>query len=130
MNMKNRLFQHYEGEVKEIEGLTLKGLRSLVDSESAIEDVIVLWIRTEHKWLRIFIDGCYCGIDEYETDEIEHDLLEKNLDDWVDNLTIKKTYVKSEGMPLITLSIDFTNAEQLLFHCDENEKCSLIKTGR
>ncbi|MFT7545422.1 MAG: hypothetical protein ACI8YO_002209, partial [Gammaproteobacteria bacterium] len=30
----NRLFQHYEGEIKEIEGLTLNGLNYLIDNDS------------------------------------------------------------------------------------------------
>ena len=33
----NRLFQHYKGEIKEIEGLTLKTLKSLIDDDSKKE---------------------------------------------------------------------------------------------
>ena len=53
-NKMKRLFQHYEGEIKEIEGLILKGLRSLIDDESIKENVILFWMQTEKNWLRIF----------------------------------------------------------------------------
>ena len=128
----NRLFQHYEGEIKEIEGLTLKALNSLIDDDSEKENVILLWIETESNWLRIFIDGSYCGIDEYETNESENDLDDDvsfiNQDNWIKGLTIKKAKVESGYLPLITLTIDFTNRIQLILKCDKNEDCSLTKT--
>ncbi|MFT4662992.1 MAG: hypothetical protein ACI9AT_000825 [Ulvibacter sp.] len=128
----NRLFQHYEGEIKEIEGLTLNGLNYLIDNDSHKENVFLLWIETENKWLRIFIDGSYCGIDVYETNESESDMDDdvsfRNQDEWVKGLIIKKAKVESGNLPLITLTIDFTNGTQLILDCDENEDCSLIKT--
>jgi hypothetical protein len=126
-----RLFQHYIGEIKEIEGLTLKGLRLLIDDESKKENIILLWLQTESSWLRIFIDGSYCGVDEYDTNESDNDMDDdvsyKIKDDWVQNLKIKKAKVESLNLPLITLTIDFTNETQLILNCDENEDCSIIK---
>ncbi|MGB1039400.1 MAG: hypothetical protein ACPGVD_00840 [Flavobacteriales bacterium] len=125
----NRLFQHYEGEIKVIEGLTLKRLKYLNDDESESKNVILFWLETENKWLRIFIDGTYCGIDEYETDESDYDNDDEvtfvNEDKWVKNLTIKSAKVESGILPLITLTIVFTNGTQLLLNCDENENCTL-----
>lgn len=39
-------------------------------------DVIVLWCQEslEGKWLRIFIDGAYCGVDQYDSCGVEDDL--------------------------------------------------------
>lgn len=125
----NRLFQHYEGEIKVIEGLTLKGLKYLNDDESESKNVILFWLSTENKWLRIFIDGSYCGIDEYETDESDNDNDDEvtfvNEDKWVNNLTIESAKVESGILPLITLTIVFTNGTQLILNCDENENCAL-----
>ncbi len=126
-----RLFQHYEGEIKEIEGLTLQRLRLLINDESEKEDVILFWVQTDKNWLRIFIDGCYCGIDEYEADESDTDMDDgvsfRIQDDWVENLTIKKAWVVSGNLPLITLTIDLTDGTQLIYDCDKDEECSLIK---
>lgn len=126
-----RLFQHYEGEVKEIEGLSLKRLRLLIDDESEKENVILFWLQTKNSWLRIFIDGCYCGIDEYETNESENDLDDdvsfRIEDNWIKDLVIKKAKVESKNLPLITLTIDFTNETQLILNCDKDEDCTLIK---
>ena len=127
----NRLFQHYKGEVKEIQGLTLKGLKYLVDVESEKNDVLLFWLETENKWLRIFIDGAYCGIDEYEKDESELDKDDDvkfiNENNWVKGLTIKTAKVESEFLPIITMTIYFTNGTKLILNCDENEKCTLNK---
>ena len=43
----NRLFQHYEGEITSLEGLTLKGLSLLIDDDSEQENIILLWLQTE-----------------------------------------------------------------------------------
>ena len=107
-------------------------MNSLIDDDSEKENVILLWIETESNWLRIFIDGSYCGIDEYETNESENDLDDDvsfiNQDNWIKGLTIKKAKVESGYLPLITLTIDFTNRIQLILKCDKNEDCSLTKT--
>lgn len=128
----NRIFQHYEGEVPELEGLQTQKLRILIDQEPVIENIILLWIETEKSWLRIFIDGTHCAIDEFEADESDDDLEEdtylklKIQDDWVQDLSIKTAKVSSNDLPLITLTIDFTNNTQLILSCDEDENCKLI----
>lgn len=130
----NRLFQNYEGQIKVIEGLTLRGLKYLNDDESENENIILFWLETENKWLRIFIDGTYCGIDEYETNESDNDNNDEvtfvNEDNWVKDLTIESAKVESRFLPLITLTIDFTNGTQLLLNWGENENCTLKKNIR
>lgn len=125
----NRLFQHYEGEVKQIQGIKLKGLKSLIYKDSKIENVILFWFKTEDKWLRIFIDGAYCGIDEYETDlsndDIDDDVYFVNQDHWIIDLVIQNAKVTSEKLPLISLIINFTNGNKLILECDTNENCTL-----
>ncbi|MFT6679441.1 MAG: hypothetical protein ACJAZG_002121 [Granulosicoccus sp.] len=59
---------------------------------------------------------------------MDDDVSFRNQDEWVKGLIIKKAKVESGNLPLITLTIDFTNGTQLILDCDENEDCSLIKT--
>lgn len=96
------------------------------------ENVILFWLETENKYIRIYIDGTYCGIDEYETDESDDDVEDGitfiNKDNWVRNLTIQSAKMESEFLPLITLTIDFTNGTQLIMNYKENENCTLKKT--
>ncbi len=69
----NRLFQHYKGVVKELSG---KSISSFLSIEDAINgDVYILWLENETSglWYRIFIDGWYCGVDEYPESNIEND---------------------------------------------------------
>jgi len=123
-----RLFQHYSGEVNALAGLELKSLQLFVDSHNE-EDIILMWVETEMGWLRIFIDGAYCGIDIYETD--------RSIDDWDDGVTcisrnnlvcgkrIQKAIVTSAVLPEIQFSIYFEGGSFLHLKCDQNEICRL-----
>ena len=99
----NRLFQHYEGEISKIQGKKVKSLTSLIDDESKSENVILLWLEIENSWLRIFIDGTYCGVDEYESNESENDLDDgvsfQNYDEMIRDLEIKEAKVISGNLP-------------------------------
>ena len=123
-----RLFQNYKGEVKALNGLILKELCYLKHSD---DDIILLWLRTENSFLRIFIDGCYCGIDEYSEDnskdDIDDDMILIDKTKWIKDLTIKSTFVKAKTLPLISMTIVFTNGSELVFSCNKEEKCSLKK---
>jgi len=68
----NRVFQDTHGNVEALKGRIISSLVSVNDSE----DVILFWCSEKDSsiWWRIFIDGAYCGIDEYDTCEIEEDL--------------------------------------------------------
>ena len=131
----NRLFQHYEGEISKIQGKKVKSLTSLIDDESKSENVILLWLEIENSWLRIFIDGTYCGVDEYESNESENDLDDgvsfQNYDEMIRDLEIKEAKVISGNLPLITLSIEFTDESLMILNCDEYENCKLkINAGK
>lgn len=128
-----RLFQHYEGQVKEIENLILKGLKALVDDNSDGENVILLWLESDKFWLRIFIDCAYCGIDSFSYDNSIEDLEEGysyvTKTKWVENLIIQKALVKYENQ-LITLTVELTNGHEIIFSCDKNEHCQLKRNVR
>ena len=68
----NRIFQDTHGNVDALKGRTISSLVSVNDSE----DVILFWFgeKDSNVWWRVFIDGAYCGIDEYRNCEIEEDL--------------------------------------------------------
>ena len=123
----NRLFQHYEGEIRKIEGLTLRGLELLINNESGKEDIILIWMQTGNKWLRIFIDGCYCGIDEYDQNKSKNDIDDGisliNKDSWVKGLVIKNANVESKDSLIITLIINFTNETQLILDLLNKKWC-------
>jgi len=69
----NRLFQDSEGQIPKIQGKKLEELKVLFDIEEGENkgDVILFWLKSSKSWLRIFIDGSYCGIDEYFVDACE-----------------------------------------------------------
>ncbi|MDA7501801.1 hypothetical protein N8482_00840 [Chitinophagales bacterium] len=124
-----RVFQHYSGAVEKIVGLKAATLKVLVDESD--QDVILLWLETETDWFRIFIDGVYCGIDQYTSDKSEDDLDDGvfllNRADWVSKQIITRAYVETRGLPLIDLTICFSNRSQLILRCHKNEQCSLSR---
>ena len=73
----NRIFQDTYGNIDALKGRTISSLISVNDSE----DVILFWFgeKDTNVWWRAFIDGAYCGIDEYLNCEIEEDLDESLL---------------------------------------------------
>ena len=124
----NRLFQHYEGEIKGLVGKELKNLKGLYDKKD--NDLILIWLASDNSWFRIFIDGVYCGVDEYKNDESQDDAEED--DDlliehkkWVSGVTINKAKVESWVLPEIKLTLEFSNQTKLILNCDKNEFCTL-----
>ena len=124
----NRIFQHYKGAVDQIIERTIKSVKYLIDDSS--NDVILIWMETDINWLRIFIDGSYCGIDTYETDESESDedddISFKHISNNIIGKTIKTAQVSSTQLPHITLTIALSNDTKLILDCDKNEYCSLL----
>lgn len=125
-----RLFQHYEGIVKPLEGVVLNEIKYLYDNESEHEDIILVWLKTDSDtWIRIFIDGAYCGIDEYLYDESECDLDESvsivDYSRWINGNSITNANVDSTELPEITLSINLSNKKRIVFACDQDENCSI-----
>ena len=67
----NRLFQHYEGEIKDLMGKQLLNIKCLYDKDE--NDVILVWIQSDKSWFRISIDRTHCGVDEYTNDNSQND---------------------------------------------------------
>ncbi len=135
----DRLFQDCEGEIKELANLKAEKLLVLVDrlSLESEENVMLLWLKTQKSWLRIFIDcGCYCGIDEFDEDLSQDDADEdddilKTQDEWVRDKIIKKVFVKCDEKYLINLFILFIDGSIIVLKCDEDERCELsYKKGK
>lgn len=125
-----RVFQHYTGEVECLKGLKILGLSCLYHRRSGNRDAILFWMEAgDKKWYRIFIDGTYCGVDEYSFNNSGSDLDEnlelRNHDSFVKGLRIKSAHVKSAFLPVIKLTISFDNESVLIFDCNSEEKCSL-----
>ncbi len=123
----NRLFQHYEGEVTALRGSKIRSMKSLRDKES--QNVFLIWIETDNSWLRMFIDGSYCSIDEYghdasgnDRDAFEGLLIEHKT--WEDDVNILKAEVKSNDLPEIRLSIELSNRETLILDCNNDAFCT------
>ena len=133
-----RIFQDCDGKVVALNGLTLSGLKCLYVTKNDLltDKVILLWLKILHEdlWLRIFIDGIYCGIDKFFEDESKQDeddwVTFVNYDSWVNNLTIKEAFVfsnKNFEEKFIRLEILLSNESKIeLASIGEDEKCSLI----
>ncbi len=130
---KTRIFQDYEGDIKEVVGLQISGLKAIVDQVDY--HVILIWIGVNNNssWYRIFIDGYYCGIDIYESD-----LSNEDLDDdilivdytCINGETIENTSVEAGneiyGESSIVLTIEFLSGKKLLLFCyDSDGECKL-----
>lgn len=69
-----RIFQDDSGTVDGMAGAVIGEAWAVADVADG--NVILLWLEDtiSDGWLRIFIDGIYCGIDRYPDLEIEDDL--------------------------------------------------------
>ncbi|MFT5777650.1 MAG: hypothetical protein ACI837_000598 [Crocinitomicaceae bacterium] len=127
----NRIFQDNNGTVESLNGRKLSSLKCLYNDDHESEDVILFWLQTDENWLRIFIDGVYCGIDEYDNDESQSDLEADddtrlvNHDSWIKDNCIDQIIVESTDLPIITLSILLSNKSSIILACDKNEICTL-----
>lgn len=128
----DRVFQHYEGEVTEFKGLRFSRIRSFVDISD--DDIILLWFKvdSEDLWYRVFIDGCYCGIDKYLLDNSEEDLDEDiRVDDYSEIFREQKVLhaeVINEitDLDIITLIISFEERTLILKCLWDDGFCELI----
>ncbi|KNY30096.1 hypothetical protein [Pseudobacteroides cellulosolvens] len=132
--MFDKIFQDYEGFVPEIAGLKVSKLKAILAPENN-DEVIFIWIGTNSNsdWYRIFIDGCYCGINHYKKDLSSKDLDEDVVCidyDWIDNeiIAIAKVELgnKMLGDSSILLTIEFLSGKKLLLYCyDHDGECKL-----
>ena len=127
-----RIFQSSNGEINYLNGLLIKRLSCIneIDSETGVSDTILLWLEsTDSRWFRIFIDaGAYCGIDEFEFNDIESDLEDdgiviENFDFAMEGLSISSAIVNSPKLPLIKLTINLNNGIKLVLDSNEDELC-------
>ena len=121
-----RIYQDYSGDVESLINLVIIEAVALVDEIN--DDVILIWLKEKNSnlWLRIFIDGVYCGIDRYKNNEIELDdddgIERVNLTECFNNREIKSAVVSSENSK-ITLALSFIDAVFKLICTSEKGEC-------
>ena len=125
-----RLFQDSDGEIESLKGTVLTGIKYLYDNLSEKEDIILLWLRTDKDtWLRIFIDGSHCGIDEYLYDEsacnLEENMSIVDYSKWIMGTKIITANSECTELPEITLTINLSNHKRIVFACNKDESCSI-----
>lgn len=131
--MFGRIFQDYEGYVKKITGLKVSSLKAIIDQEN--DDIILIWIGVNNdlSWYRIFIDGCYCGIDYYDKDlsneDLDDDVICVNYNCINDEIIVKAKVESGNvtfGDSSILLIIEFISGKKLLLYCyDFDGVCKL-----
>lgn len=115
--MFNTVFQHYEGSIDQLKGKSISSFYSLEDKNTG--NVYLLWLETgpDNKWYRIFIDGWYCGVDEYGEcmlqEDREDDVVVLDLTQKYKKSSIINASVQEQGEPdsHIVLSIYFENSK-------------------
>lgn len=68
-----RIFQHYKGNPDALSENCFSTVKAFVDSID--NSVVILWLQDDHNgcWYRLFIDGVYCGIDQFTDDHSSGD---------------------------------------------------------
>jgi len=125
-----RIFQDNTGTIEAIQNLGLTSFKYLYDHESEKENIVLLWFKTDREtWLRVFINAIYCGIDEYLYDESSSDLKENmtlvEYNRWVDNSTITSAQVTLTDLQDITLTLELSNNNSIVYTFDSSEKGSI-----
>lgn len=125
-----RLFQDNNGDVESLRGLGLESFKYLYNNQSEKENISLLWFKTDRDtWLRIFIDDKNCIIDECTYDESSSDLKENltcvEYNHWVDSSTIISAQVSLTDLQEITLTINLSNNNCIVFTCDASGNGSL-----
>ncbi|GAB1269775.1 hypothetical protein NBRC116493_30280 [Aurantivibrio infirmus] len=126
-----RVFQHYEGEIEELIGVQISNFKYLTNLDDS--DIVLLWfLDAESKsWYRLFVDGAYCGLDKYETDNSGEDIDDGVVlvDDshWFKDKIIKQASVAHTKEPdrYIVLKLNFGASFLELVCASEDGECSL-----
>ena len=130
----NRIFQHYEGEIEALSGShfsTVKAVVNFLDNS-----VVVLWLHDKRKefWCRLFIDGIYCGIDQFSEDksleDMDDDIIIIDHSTWFQAKILLKAKVFSGngGLPDMVASLEFAKSECQLIYRAKHDKCELTFT--
>ncbi len=131
LNMMKRIFQHYEGEIKDLSGSHFSTVKAVVNSLD--NSVVVLWLYDKHKgvWYRLFIDGVYCGIDQFLNDksleDIDDDIIIINHSAWFQDKKLLEAEVFS-GIGIsssMIVSLKFAKSECQLIYQSKYNKCKL-----
>lgn len=117
----DRIFQDYEGEIKELMGARFTVVKSLVDDVD--DNVYLLWLYDESSkyWYRIFIDGAYCGVDRYSQDN--------SIDDDDDDEIWQDHSKWFEGKVVLSATVSFggnVDDDIVLSLCFGKRECKLI----
>lgn len=127
-----RIFQHYEGEIEAFSQSHFSTVKSVVNSLD--NSVVVLWLHDKHKefWYRLFIDGVYCGIDQFSDDksfeDIDDDIIIVDHSAWFQHKKIITAFVTSDNndSPCIKVSLKFDQSRcQLVYQC-QSDQCDLV----
>ncbi|MCD4742231.1 MAG: hypothetical protein K8R67_07115 [Desulfobacteraceae bacterium] len=128
-----RIFQHYKGEIKAFSQLYFSTAKAVVNSLD--NSVIVLWLNEKYNgvWYRIFIDGTYCGIDQFSEDksseDIDDGIITTNYSDWFQGKKVLKAKVfsdqEAEAAPDLIFSLKFAASECQLVYLSKYDKCEL-----
>ncbi len=130
----DRLFQHYEGEVRELVGVEFSWVNALVNEKD--RDVVLIWLRdqTQCCWYRIFIDGVYCGVDRYSSDNSREDMDEgiKSIDHsgWFAGKKVISATVdsnKEASGSHILLTLRFDDKSEMLLNCVSEDGCCKLQ---
>jgi hypothetical protein len=131
--MRKRLFQDCVGKIDQFIGVDYSSVKSL-RFEDEPDDVLLLWMQNNHtkNWYRIFIDGAYCGIDEFlenlldDYDYEEGDVLIDHSG-WFKDKHVIQAEVKYEAVGShIALSIVFEGENIMILNClSPDGKCIL-----
>ncbi len=127
----DRLFQNYEGAIESLNGISFSEAKAFTNESDG--DVILIWLKnsSDDTWYRIFIDGAYCGVDKYQTNNSNEDLDEdiKVIDhtNWFQNKTVLSAVVSSTniGNSRIILTLIFSNSICQLICKNEDGDCYL-----
>ena len=129
--MRKRIFQHYEGEIAALSECHFSTVRAFVDSFD--NSVVVLWVHDKHKrfWYRLFIDGVYCGIDQFSDDksfeDIDDDIIIIDHSAWFRDkkLLEAKVYSGSEVLHDMVVTFKFVRSKCQLIYQSQCNKCQL-----
>ena len=126
-----RIFQHYEGDIEALSESHFSTVKAVVNSFD--NSVVVLWLHDKHKgfWYRLFIDGVYCGIDQFSADryleDIDDDIIIIDHSAWFQDkkLLEAKVFSGSGVLSDMVVSLKFAKSECQLIYQSKYNTCEL-----
>ncbi len=126
-----RIFQHYEGDIEALSESHFSTVKAVVNSLD--NSVVVLWLHDKRKefWYRLFIDGIYCGIDQFSEDksleDMDDDIIIIDHSSWFQvKILLKAKVFSGSGVSSdMVVSLKFAKSECQLIYRSKNSKCEL-----